>query len=210
VFKILIADDHAIVRRGLIQILQESFPDTVFGEASTGHDVLQQIRAHKWSLLTLDIGLPDRSGIDLLEDIQLADSQLPVLMLSVHPEDQYARRVLKAGAKGYMRKDAAPLELTNAVRKLLRGGKYISTALGERLASDLMEKPAALKHELLSDRELEVLRMMASGKTVTTIAEALTLSSKTVSTYRVRILEKLGLSTTAEMIRYAVEHHLVG
>jgi DNA-binding NarL/FixJ family response regulator len=210
VIKILIADDHAIVRRGLMQILLEGFPGVVFGEASNGHEVLQQIREQKWSLLTLDIGMPDRSGIDLLEDIQLSNSQLPVLVLSIHPEDQYARRVLRAGASGYLRKDTAPLELTNAVRKILRGGRYVSPTLGEKLASDLFTKSSSteLKHELLSNRELEVLRMMATGKTVTTIADSLTLSSKTVSTYRGRILEKMGLTTTAELIRYAIEHNL--
>lgn len=208
--RILIADDHAIVRRGLMQILLEGFPGVVFGEAANGHEVLQQIRDQKWNLLTLDIGMPDRSGIDLLEDIQLSNSQLPVLVLSIHPEDQYARRVLRAGASGYLRKDAAPLELTNAVRKILRGGRYVSPTLGEKLASDLYTKSSSteLKHELLSNRELEVLRMMATGKTVTTIADSLTLSSKTVSTYRGRILEKMGLTTTAELIRYAIEHNL--
>ena len=208
--RILIADDHAIVRRGLMQILLEGFPGVVFGEASNGHEVLQQIREQKWNLLTLDIGMPDRSGIDLLEDIQLSNSQLPVLVLSIHPEDQYARRVLRAGASGYLRKDTAPLELTNAVRKILRGGRYVSPTLGEKLASDLYTKSSSteLKHELLSNRELEVLRMMATGKTVTTIADSLTLSSKTVSTYRGRILEKMGLTTTAELIRYAIEHSL--
>ena len=206
--KILIADDHAVVRRGLIQILSEGFPGAVFGEASNGQEVLKRIREQKWSLLTLDIGMPGRSGIDLLGDIHAYDPRLPVLVLSVHPEDQYARRVLKAGAAGYLSKDTAALELINAARTVLKGGRYVSASLAEQLAADLATKSGEPHHELLSDRELEVLRMMAAGKTVTNIADHLTLSPKTVSTYRARILGKMGLTTTAELIRYAVENNL--
>jgi len=209
VIKILIADDHAIVRRGLIQILLEGFPGAVFGEASDAQETLQRIREQKWSLLTLDIGLPGRSGIDLLGDIRAENSQIPILFLSVHPEDQYARRVLKAGAAGYLSKDTAPFELLNAARRILRGGRYVSPSLAEQLATDLATEGKGHSHHSLSDRELEVLRMMASGKTISQIADVLALSPKTISTYRARILEKLRLATTADIIRYAVEKHLL-
>jgi DNA-binding NarL/FixJ family response regulator len=207
--KILIADDHTVVRRGLIDILSEGFPGAVFGEACNAREILQKIRQQKWNLLTLDIGMPDRSGIDLLEDLHANNPRLPVLVLSIHPEDQFARRVLKAGAAGYLSKNAAALELTSAVRRILRGGRYVSSSLAEQLAADLATKPGEHHHTLLSDRELEVLRMMASGKTITTIGDLLSLSPKTVSTYRARILGKMGLTTTAELIRYAVENQLL-
>lgn len=205
--KILIADDHTIVRRGLMQILLESFPGAVFGEASNAQETLQKIHEQRWSLLTLDIGMPDRSGVDLLRDLRANNRQLPVLVLSVHSEKDYARRVLKAGASGYLSKDAAPFELTNAARKILRGGRYVSPSLAEILAMDLADEQKN-KHDDLSDRELEVLRMMASGKTITQIADALALSPKTISTYRARILRKMGMTTTADLIRYAVENCL--
>jgi len=184
VIRILIADDHAVVRRGLVQILLEGFPDAVFGEAATAREVLQKIGEQKWSLLTLDISMPDRSGVDLLQEIQANYPHLPVLVLSMHPEDQYARRVLKSGASGYLSKDSAPLELTNAVRKLLRGGRYVSPTLAESLLTDLATEDQRSRHENLSNREMEVLRMMASGKTTTQIADTLCLSPKTISTYR--------------------------
>ena len=141
--RILIADDHAVVRRGLIQILLEGFPEAVFGEASNAQEILQKLPEQKWSLLTLDIGMPGRSGVDLLRDLRTNNPRLPVLVLSVHPEDEYARRVLKAGAAGYLSKDTAPFELTNAVRKILRGGRYISPSLAEKLATDLAEEHGA-------------------------------------------------------------------
>ena len=206
--KILIADDHTVVRRGLIQILSEGFPGAVFGEASNGKEILLRMREQKWSLMTLDIGMPGRSGIDILGDIRAYDPRLPVLVLSVYTEDQYARRVLKAGAAGYLSKDTAALELINAARKILKGGRYVSSALAEQLATDLATKSGEPHHELLSDRELEVMRLMASGKTITKIADLLALSAKTVSTYRGRILTKMGLTTTAELIRYAIENNL--
>jgi DNA-binding NarL/FixJ family response regulator len=208
VTKILIADDHTVVRRGLIQILSEGFPGAVFGEASNGKEILLRMREQKWSLMTLDIGMPGRSGIDILGDIRAYDPRLPVLVLSVYTEDQYARRVLKAGAAGYLSKDTAALELINAARKILKGGRYVSSALAEQLATDLATKSGEPHHELLSDRELEVMRLMASGKTITKIADLLALSAKTVSTYRGRILTKMGLTTTAELIRYAIENNL--
>lgn len=205
--KILIADDHTVVRRGLMQILLDGFPGAVFGEASNAQEILKKIGEEKWSLLTLDISMPDRSGVDLLHDLRTTAPRLPVLVLSVHAEDDYARRVLKAGAAGYLSKDAAATELTNAARKILRGGRYVSPTLAEKLATDLTHEQK--HHEDLSNRELEVLRMMASGKTVTQIADALARSPKTISTYRARILKKMDLDTTAELIRYAVENHLL-
>jgi two-component system invasion response regulator UvrY len=208
--KVLIADDHAVVRRGLIQILSEGFPGAVFGQASDGEEVLLRIREQKWSLLTLDIGMPGRSGVDLLRDIRTSDPRLPVLVLTVQNEGQYARRALKSGAAGYLCKDTAPLELINAARSILKRGRYVSSTLAEQLASDLATKPKEFPHELLSDRELEVMRMMASGKTITKIADILALSAKTISTYRQRILTKMGLTTTADLIRYAIENRLFG
>ena len=207
--RILIADDHAVVRRGLIQILLEGFPGATFGEAANDHETLQKLREERWSMLTLDIGMPGRSGVDLLREIRETQPHLPVLVLSVHPEDQYARRVLKAGAAGYLSKDSAPIELTNAVRRILRGGRYVSAALAEMLATDLATKNQEHYHEALSNRELEVVRMMASGQTTTQISGALSLSPKTISTYRSRILEKLNLTNSAEIIRYAIENHLL-
>jgi two-component system invasion response regulator UvrY len=206
VIKILIADDHSVVRRGLMQILLEGFPGAVFGEAASAHEILEKIREQNWSLLTLDIGMPDRSGVDLLRELRVSNPRLPILVLSMYAENDYARRVLKAGAAGYLSKDAAPVDLTNAARKILRGGRYVSPALAEQLAADLSHEQK--HHEDLSDRELEVLRMMASGKTVTQIADALGRSPKTISTHRARILRKMDMTTTAELVRYAMENHL--
>jgi two-component system, NarL family, invasion response regulator UvrY len=209
VIRILIADDHAVVRRGLIQILLEGFPEALFGEASNAREVLQKIGEEKWNLLTLDISMPDRSGIDLLRELQANYPKLPVLVLSMHPEEQYARRVLKSGASGYLSKDSAPLELTNAVRKLLKGGRYVSPTVAESLLMDLATEEQRSRHENLSNREMEVLRMMASGKTTTQIADTLCLSPKTISTYRARMLEKLEMTTTADLIRYAIENQIL-
>lgn len=206
--KILIADDHAVVRQGIVHILSENFPQTQFGEAANAQELLGKIHEEKWNLLTLDIGMPGRSGLDILRDLRQAYPRLPVLVLSVHPESQYARRVLKAGAAGYLSKDAISFELTDAVRKILKGGHYVSRSLAEKLVTDLATETTGPRHESLSDRELEVLRMMALGKTITQIADSLALSPKTVSTYRSRILDKMDLTTTSELIRYAVENHL--
>ena len=207
-FKILIADDHTVVRRGVIQILSENFAGALFGEAANAQELLGKVQEQKWNLLTLDIGMPGRSGLDLLRDLRETHPRLPVLILSVHPESQYARRVLKAGAAGYLSKDAVPFELVNAVRKVLKGGRYVSPTLAEQLATDLATdgKPP---HEILSDRELEVLRMIGLGKSITQIADDLALSPKTVSTYRARILRKMDMANTGDLIRYAVENHLI-
>lgn len=207
--RVLIADDHAVVRRGLIQILSEAFPVIEFGEASNAQELLKKITEQTWNLITLDIFMPGRSGIDILGDLRQTHPRLPVLVLSVHSEDQYARRALKSGAAGYLSKDVVPFELVDAVRRVLKGGRYVSPSLAEKLAMDLATEGQRPNHGALSDRELEVLLMMASGKTNSQIADSLALSPKTVSTYRARLLEKMGMTTTAELIRYAVETHLV-
>jgi DNA-binding NarL/FixJ family response regulator len=179
------------------------------GEAGNGEQVLDQIQSHDWDLLILDITMPGRGGLDVLRNLKALRPKLPVLVLSMHPENQYGKRVLKAGASGYMNKECAPEELMKAVGKLLGGGRYVSPALAETLALDLSRDDGRPAHETLSDREFEVLRKIASGKTVGQIAEELHLSVPTVSTYRARILEKMSLSTTAELMHYALSNHLV-
>jgi DNA-binding NarL/FixJ family response regulator len=207
--RILIVDDHAILLRGLKEILEREFRDVSIGGAGTAEQALTQLDAENWDLVILDITMPGRSGVDVLRNLKALRPKLPVLVLSMHPEDQYGKRVLKAGASGYMNKESAPEELIKAVRKLLSGGRYVSAALAETLAVDLGRDDGTPAHERLSDREFEVLRKMASGKTVGQIAQELHLSVPTVSTYRARILEKMDMSTTAELIRYALSHHLV-
>ena len=207
--QILIVDDHAILRRGLKEILEREFREVRIGGAGTAEQALTQLDSETWDLVILDITMPGRSGVDVLRHLKVLRPKLPVLVLSMHPEDQYGKRVLKAGASGYMNKESAPEELIKAVRKLLSGGRYVSPTLAETLAVDLGRDDGTPAHERLSDREFEVLRKMASGKTVGQIAQELHLSVPTVSTYRARILEKMGLSNTAELIRYALSHHLV-
>ena len=207
--RILIVDDHAILRRGLKEILEREFRDVNIGGAGTAEQALTQLDAENWDLVILDITMPGRSGVDVLRHLKALRPKLPVLVLSMHPEDQYGKRVLKAGASGYMNKESAPEELIKAVRKLLSGGRYVSPTLAETLAVDLSRDDGTPAHERLSDREFEVLRKMASGKTVGQIAQELHLSVPTVSTYRARILEKMDLKTTAELIRYAIQNRLV-
>ena len=207
--QILIVDDHAILRRGLKEILEREFRDVSIGGAGTAEQALTLLDSDKWDLVILDITMPGRSGIDVLRQLKALRPKLPVLVLSMHPEDQYGKRVLKAGASGYMNKESAPEELIKAVRKLLSGGRYVSSTLAETLAVDLGRDDETPAHERLSDREFEILRKIASGKTVSQIAQELHLSVPTVSTYRARILEKMGMSNTAELIRYALSHHLV-
>ena len=206
---ILIADDHAILRRGLKEILIGELEGAVFHEAGSAQNVLDHIQIHPCDLVILDITMPGRSGLDLLRDLQQLRPALPVLMLSMHPENQYAKRVLRAGASGYMNKETAPKELVKAVRKVLAGGRYVSAGLAEKLAADLSANDTRLPHERLSDREFEVLRMIASGKTVSQIADELHLSVTTVSTYRARILEKMGMANNAELMRYAMHNRLI-
>ena len=209
VIRVLIADDHAILRRGLKEILLRELESVVCGEAEDAQQVLAQIQNQTWDLVILDVTMPGRSGLDLLGDLKRMLPKLPVLVLSMHPEDQYGKRVLKAGAAGYMNKESAPEELIKAIQRVLAGGVYVSAAMAEKLASSLNEDPVRPAHESLSAREFEILRMIASGKTVTQIAQELHLSATTVSTYRARILEKMNMTTTAELIRYALHSRLV-
>jgi len=209
VIRILIADDHAILRRGLKEILENELEKTRCGEAKNATEVLARIQDEDWDLVILDINMPGRSGLDVLRDLKADRPRLPVLVLSMHPEDQYAKRVLKAGASGYINKESAPDELIKAVRKVLAGGRYVSASLAEMLASDLIHEGGGPAHDLLSDRELEVLRMIGAGKTVSQIADNLHLGVTTVSTYRARILEKMNMGTTAELMHYALYNHLL-
>jgi DNA-binding NarL/FixJ family response regulator len=207
--RVLIADDHAIFRLGLKDLLTEEFQKVTFAEARDANEALDQVRKQYWDIVILDISMPGKSGLDILDEIRRARPKLPVLLLSMHPEEQFARRALKSGAAGYLTTESVPDELKRAVRKALAGGRYVSTALAEKLAWDLGSKIEVPIHDLLSDREFQVLRMVASGKTVKDIAEELALSVKTVSTYRTRILEKTRMRNNAELIRYAVQSHLV-
>lgn len=207
--RVLIADDHAIVREGLKQILSDIPDMMVVDEAVDGEEALRKARTETWDVLVLDLAMPGRSGFDILKHLKYERPQQAVLVLSMHAEEMYAVRVLKAGASGYLTKESTPHELVKAIRKVLSGGKYVSAGLAETLALRLDVSSEFPLHETLSDREFQVLRMMASGKTVTEVTSELLLSVKTVSTYRARILEKLKLKNSAEAIRYAVDHQLV-
>jgi DNA-binding NarL/FixJ family response regulator len=207
--RVLVADDHAVVRRGVVQILDEA-PDLVAaGEASSGRQVLQQIQENDYDVLVLDIGMPEGSGLEVLHQLRTLRPELRVLILSMYPERQYALRALKAGAAGYLTKESAPDELVAAVRRIAQGGKYITQSLAEELTAALVGEAEKSPEEILSDREFQVVCMLAEGKTIAGIAEELSLSVKTISTYRARVLEKLNLTNTAEIIRYAFEHKLV-
>jgi len=207
--RVLIVDDHAIVRRGLRELLSDEFRGAAFGEASTAQQALEQLGKQKWDVALLDITLPGRSGLDLLKEFKAARPRLPVLVLSVHPEDQFALRALKAGAEGYLTKESAPEELVKAIRKILAGGRYVSPTLAEKLALGVRKDSTRAPHETLSDREYEIMCCIASGKTVTEIAGELSLSPKTISTYRARILEKLGVRNSAEIVQYATQNNLL-
>jgi two-component system invasion response regulator UvrY len=209
VLRVLIVDDHAMLRGGLKALLADAFPGAAFGEASDGREAFDQLRGHHWDVALLDISLPGRNGLDLLKDITSEWPKLHTLVLSGHKEDQLAVRALKAGAKGYLTKECAPDELVRAVRKISGGGRYVSAALAEQLASETRKDRARTPHEALSDREYEVMCLMATGKTVTAIAAELSLSVKTISTYRSRILEKLGVKNSAEVVQYALRNGLV-
>ncbi len=208
-YRILIADDHAIVREGLKQILQD-FPDMkVTGEADTGRQTLRAARKSKFDLILLDIAMPDRNGLEVLKELRHDGLNIPILMLSMYPEEQYAIRSLKAGANGYLTKESAPDELIAAIRKVLQGGKYISSSLAEKMAWYLETEHGKNGHELLSDREYQVMLMIASGKTVSDIAEELMLSPKTISTNRSRALQKMGMKNNSEFTYYAIKEGLV-
>jgi len=207
--RVVVVDDHAVVREGLKRIVSESGGMAVTGEAADGQEAMRIIKSEPCDVVLLDITMPNKSGLDVLKELHAESPRLPVLVLSMHPEDQYAVRVLRAGAAGYVTKESAPAKLVQAIRKVVRGGKYVSPSLAERLVFDLGTDTDKAPHELLSDREYQVLCMIASGKTVTQIAEVLALSVKTISTYRVRILEKLKMKNNAEITRYAIKEGLV-
>lgn len=207
--KILIADDHAIVREGLKQILADSRDMAVVGHAENGTDAVKLARDRDADVLLLDISMPDRSGVEVLKQIRKEAPKLAVLMLSMHREDQYAIRSLKAGASGYLNKQSAPAELVEAIRQVASGRKYITPALAQELANQIGEDREIALHETLSDREYQTLIMIASGKTVSDIATELTLSVKTISMYRSRLLQKMKLRHNAELTHYAIKNHLV-
>src|ERR1043166_6314736 len=207
--RILIVDDHAVVRKGLRHILADKFRRAEFGEARNAQEALTRVWREKWDVVVLDITMPGRSGLEVLREIKHGKPKLPVLVLSMHPEDQFAVRVLKSGAAGYMTKESAPEELVGAINKILAGGRYVSPSLAEKMTQYLTEESQRSPHQRLSNREFQVMRLIASGKTVREIAEENCLSVKTVRTYRQRILEKMDLKRNAELTRYALEHQLV-
>ena len=207
--RVLIADDHAITREGLKRILTD-YPEPVnVGNAADAAQTLSMVRRNEWDLVLLDISLPDQSGLDVLKSIKKERPALPVLVLSMYPVDQYALRVLKAGGAGYLTKESAPEQLLEAVGKVSEGGRFITPELAEHMARELAGGSPTLPHEGLSDREFEVLRLIASGRTPTEIAGHLSLSVKTISTYRTRLLHKMGMRHNAELTHYAISNHLV-
>lgn len=206
--RILLADDHAVLRKGLVQILAEEYPDAQFGEAGTTSETLACLARQTWDVLVLDIFMPGRTGLEVLHDVRTNHPKLPVLVLSSAPEEQLAVRVLKAGASGYLNKQAAPEHLAQAVQKVLAGGKYISPALAETLANELSQD-ARPPHEKLSDREFEVLQLLLAGRSLKEIAAELSLSPKTVSTFHTRIWEKLQVHSDLELIRFAQQHGMI-
>jgi two-component system, NarL family, invasion response regulator UvrY len=207
--KILIADDHAIVRKGLKQILLEEYPSAVIGEVGDAEMLLKEVINKEWDIVISDMNMPGRSGLDALSQIKQAAPQLPVLIMSMYPEDQYALRVLKAGASGYLGKDAIHEEIIKAIQTVQLGKKFITPTVAERLAAALGEDTSLQPHESLSDREFDVFKLLASGKSVSEIAAQLSLSTTTVSTYRSRIMEKMNIRSNAGLTRYALEKNLI-
>jgi DNA-binding NarL/FixJ family response regulator len=208
-YKILVADDHEVVRLGLKLLISEESDMVVTKEAVTAHDTLASARKEKFDAVVLDITLPGKPGVDLIKELLRLCPTLPVLVLTIHPEEQYARRMLKAGAKGYLTKGSPGKEIIRAIRKICHGGTYMSESLAKQLALDRASGTVYPPHVGLSDREFQVLTLIASGKTATEVAEQLSLSVKTVSTYRARILQKMRMSTNAELTRYAISNKLV-
>ena len=207
--RILIVDDHEVVREGVKRIFSQEPGTAVFAEAGAAPDALNFVREQDWDVVVLDISLGGRDGLELLKELKQIRPKLPVVILSMHSEEQYARRAFKAGAAGYVTKDSSRAELAEAVNKVAAGGKYVTPALAEKLIVHLAGGSERLPHETLSDREFEVMRLIASGKALTEIAAMLSLSDKTISTYRARVLEKMGLRNNAELIRYAIQNKLV-
>ena len=210
--KVLIADDHSVVRSGIKQILSDESDMQVAGEACNSQEVIEKISKEPYDVLVLDITMPGKSGLEVLTDVKKIRSDIPILILSMHPEEQFAVRALRSGASGYLTKESAPEELVVAIRKINGGGKYVSTSLAEVLAFDLEErgKGRVIPHENLSDREFQVLCLIASGKSVKEIAKELFLSVKTISTYRTRILEKMKMKSNSELTYYAIQNKLIG
>lgn len=210
--KVLIADDHSVVRSGIKQILSDESDMQVAGEACNSQEVIEKISNEKYDVLVLDITMPGKSGLEVLTDVKKIRSEIPILILSMHPEEQYAVRALRSGASGYLTKESAPEELVVAIRKINGGGKYVSGSLAEVLAFDLEDrgKGSVIPHENLSDREFQVLCLLASGKSVKEISKELFLSVKTISTYRTRILEKMKMKSNSELTYYAIQNKLIG
>src|SRR5712692_5436679 len=207
--RILIVDDHEVVRDGIRRILDEQPGTMAFGQAGTAEEALSLARDEDWDVVVLDLSLGGRSGLEVLKELKQIRPRLPVLILSMHSEEQYARRAFKAGAAGYITKDSPRAELVKAINKVAQGGRYVSPALAEELVIDLERRSDRPPHETLSDREFEVMRLIASGKTVGEIASLLSLSDSTISTYRARILEKMEMKTNAELTHYAIKNNLV-
>lgn len=207
--KVLIADDHTVVRRGLRQILLEGFPNAYVEEVPDAEELIKRIINGEWDLVISDLSMPGRSGLEALQQIKQIQPKLPVLILSIHPEEQYAIRVLKAGASGYLSKDMAPDELVIAVQKVMLGKKYITDTIAEKLATVLGNDSDKAPHEALSDREFTVLKLLASGKSVSEIAESMFLSVTTVSTYRTRLMNKMNMKNNADLTLYAIENKLL-
>jgi len=207
--RILIADDHAIVRKGLIQILREEYPTAKIGEVEDAEHLFHKAITDEWDVVICDLSMPGRSGLDALHQLKQAYPKLPVLIMSMHPEDQYALRVLKAGASGYLGKDTIHEDLIRAIQTVLLGKKFITPSVAEKLAEAFNADADQVLHETLSDREFDVLKLLASGKSVSEIAEQLSLSVTTVSTYRARIMKKMNMHSNAELTRYALEKNLI-
>jgi two-component system, NarL family, invasion response regulator UvrY len=207
--RILLVDDHAVVRQGLKQMVAESLPHAMFGDAANGEEALRLALTKDWDIVVLDISLPGKSGLEALKELRAAHPRLPVLVLSMHPEEQFAVRALRAGAAGYLTKKTAAKELVAAIKKVLAGGRYVSASLAERLATQAQAGSAKAPHETLSDREHQVFRMLAMGKTVKQIGKELLLSPQTVSTHRTHILEKMGMQSNAELIQYAMQNQIL-
>ncbi len=207
--KILIADDHPVVRQGLKQVLASDPDMIVVGEAKNGNEALELARKLEWDVAVLDYSMPGRSGLDLLKEIKHEFPERPVLILSMYPEDLHATRVLKAGGAGYLNKESASEELIAAIKTVARGRKYVSPSLAEKLAFELATDAEKLLHERLSDREYRVMWLLASGKQINEIGETMFLSASTISTYRARVLKKLGLVSNADLVHYAIKHHLI-
>jgi|SRR5689334_20106100 two-component system, NarL family, invasion response regulator UvrY len=205
--RIILADDHSFIRLGLIEILKDEYPAAEIKQVGDGETLIKEVTLHDWDLVISDLDMPGRSGLEALEQIKLIKPELPVLILSIYAEDLYAVRVLKAGASGYLNKNSAPDELITAVQRISLGKKYITAEIAEKLlmSGDETKKP----HELLTNREFEIFKLLALGKTVTQIAESLSLALTTISTYRSRIMEKLNLSTNSDLTRYAIANHII-